>query len=554
MKSRKRTWFGLLVVVVLVAALGLLASCGSDKTTTTAGGGGGGATTTAAASNLAPEQTLTINIASEPPSIDPNIATDTTSALVINNIFEGLVRMQPDGSVTPGVAEKWEVSPDGLTYTFTLRGTDKWSNGDVVTSQDFKNSWTRILDPKTAGEYAYELFYIKGATEFNEGKGTADALGIDATDPKVLKVTLTTKVPWFVPLMAHQAYFPIPKKAVDQFADKWTDPANIITNGAYKLASWNHSADLTLQKNPDWRDASKVTLNTIKMVMITEATTGVAAFENGEIDVQEDLPAADIDRLKALPEYKVFPMLGTYYLGFNIKNPALEKVEVRKALALAIDRQGLIDNILKQGQKPATGFAPEGLPGFQTFHKDVWPATADVEGAKKLLAAAGYPGGAGLPEITIFYNTSESHKAIMEAIQEQWKAIGVKSVLKNMEWKQYMAFLPKDPSVQVFRMGWIADYNDAENFYGLLTTESGNNYTRWGNATYDSSLKASLDATSDADRYATYGQLEDILATDVPVAPVYWYTNPELVKTYVEGYAPNSMSITNLETVKILKH
>jgi oligopeptide transport system substrate-binding protein len=177
-----------------------------------------------------------------------------------------------------------------------------------------------------------------------------------------------------------------------------------------------------------------------------------------------------------------------------------------------------------------------------------------VAQAKQLLAAAGYPDGAGLPEITILYNTSESHKAIMEAIQEQWKAIGVKSVLKNMEWKQYMAFLPKDPSVQVYRMGWVADYNDAENFFGLLTTDSGNNYTRWSDPTYDSALKGSLDAATDADRWATYATLEQTLFDQVPVTPIYFYTNPDLVKTYVEGWAPNAMSFTNLETLKILKH
>jgi oligopeptide transport system substrate-binding protein len=553
LNSWKRTWLGLVLVVVLVGAVGLLASCGGT-TTTTSGAPTGGATTTAAASDLASDQTFIINIKEEPPSLDPNIATDTTSALIINNIFEGLTRMDGDGKVFPGLAEKWEVSPDGLTYTFNLRGTDKWSNGDVVTSQDFKNSWTRILDKKTAGEYAYELFYIKGATEWNAGTGTADQMAIDATDPKVLKVTLTSKVPWFVGLMAHQAYFPIPLKTVEQFGDKWTEPENIVTCGPFKLASWKHSSEVNLEKSADWRDASKVTLNTIKMVMILAETTGVAAFENGEIDVQETLPVADIDRLKTLPEYTVFPYLGTYYMGFNIKNPALAKVEVRKALGMAIDRQALIDNILKMGQKPATGWAPEGLPGFETWHKDNWPATADVAQAKQLLAAAGYPDGAGLPEIVMYYNTSESHKAVFEAIQEQWKAIGVKSTLKNMEWKQYMAFLPKDPSVMAFRMGWIADYVDAENFFVQLTTDSGNNYTRWSNKTYDKLETTSLDATTDADRYKAYADQEKILFDDVPVAPIYWYTNPQLVKKYVQGYHPNSMSFTNLETVKILKH
>jgi oligopeptide transport system substrate-binding protein len=554
LRSLKRTWLGLVLVVVVIGMVGLLSSCGGTDDTATTVPPEGVTTTAPAVSDLAPDQTLIENIKEEPPSLDPNIATDTTSSCIINNIFEGLTRMAPDGSVFPGLAEKWEVSPDGLTYTFYLRGTDKWTNGDVVTSQDFKNSWTRILDPKTAGQYAYELYYIKGATEWNDGSGTADKLAIDATDPKVLKVTLTSKVPWFVGLMAHTAYFPVPLKTIEQFGDKWTEPANIVTCGPFKLTGWNHASDLTMEKSADWRDASKVTLTKITKVMIGEETTGVAAFENGEIDIQQQLPVADIDRIKTLPEYVVFPYLGVYYMGFNTTNPALAKVEVRQALGMAIDRQGIIDNVVKQGQAPATGWAPPGLPGFDTFHKDNWPASPDVAKAKELLAAAGYPDGAGLPEITIFYNTSESHQAIMEAIQEQWKAIGVKSVLKNMEWKQYIDFLPKDPSVQAYRMGWIADYVDAENFYGLLTTKSGNNYTRWGSTTYDDTLKGSLDAATESDRYKAYGQLEQILADEAPATPIYWYTNPQLVKLYVKGYAPNAMSMTNFETISILKH
>ena len=185
-------------------------------------------------------------------------------------------------------------------------------------------------------------------------------MAIDATDPKVLKVTLKAPTPWFVPLMAHQAYFPIPKKTVDEFGDKWTEPANIVTNGPYKLTSWNHDSDITLEKWADWRDAANVTLDTIKMVMINEDTTGVAAFENGEIDIQSDLPIADMDRLKALPEYNVFPDLGVYYLGFNVSQSRWTTSDVRKALALAIDRQSIVDNVTKAGQIPASGFTPRG--------------------------------------------------------------------------------------------------------------------------------------------------------------------------------------------------
>ena len=209
MNSWKRTWLGLVLVVVVIGMVGLLASCGG--TTTTTGLAPEGTTTTAAAgSDLAPEQTLTYNTSSEPPSLDPDLATDTSSMKIINSIFEGLVYLNADGSVSPGAAEKWEVSADGLDYTFTLRGTDKWTNGDTVTSADFKASWLRMLDPATAADYAYQLYFIKGAEDYNGGKGTADAVAIDATDPKVLKVTLKAPTPWFVQMMATEHVLPDP--------------------------------------------------------------------------------------------------------------------------------------------------------------------------------------------------------------------------------------------------------------------------------------------------------------------------------------------------------
>lgn len=553
MKHSKAGWgFVLLISALAMVLVVALTGCGSEATTTTADTG---ATTTGAA-GLAQDQTLRMNIGTEPPSIDPNQAVDIVSINIINNVFEGLVHVDKQGVAYPGVAEKWETSEDGLTVTFYLRGTDRWTNGDTVTSQDFKDSWLRILDPETAAEYAYMLYCIKGAEEYNSGRGSAEALGIDASDPKVLKVELVSATPWFVPMVSHQAFFPIPKKVVEQYGDRWTEPENIVTNGPYELTVWNHESDMTLEKWADHRMAADIALQTIKLVMVGEATTGVAAFEAGEIDIQDDLPPADMVRLKALPEFKAFETLEVYYYGFNVKHAPLDKAEVRKALALAIDRQSIVDNISQAGEVPATSFTPPGMPGWDIYMKDdLLKPTADMEAAKILLAEAGYADPSTLPEIVIYYNDSDLHKSIATAIQEQWKQLGVKAALKSMEARQYFEFIGSNDEVMVFRASWIADFPDAYTFLDMLRGAGGNNATRWASAAYDKGLEDALQATDDNARYQIYSEMEQILQDEMPIAPIYWRTNPDLVKTYVQGYEPNPANgLIDLWTVQILRH
>ena len=381
-------------------------------------------------------------------------------------------------------------------------------------------------------------------------------MAIDASDSRVLKVTLTARTPYFLVLMTHQAFFPVPTWTVDSWGDGWTEPGHIVSNGPYRLVSWRHDSDLVLEKWAGFREASRIQLQTIRVGMIGETTTGVAAFDSGEMDVQQALPTVDMSRLKRLPEYKVYPELGVAYYGFNTATPPLDDPRVRKALALAIDRQALVDCVMQGDQRPATGLVPAGVKGFSLIRTDFLKPTADRDGALKLLADAGFPNGRGLPEIVISHPSTEGQRAVATAVQEQWRQIGATVRLQSMEWKQYLDYVQNSDQVMVYAMLWTADYSDPYTFLDSLRGGGGNNYTRWADPTFDQALDDALTLSSEEERYRLYGLMERLVSVDeMPVAPLFWSTNPELVKSYVAGYEPNPLGqLLNLWEVRILKH
>ena len=287
--------------------------------------------------------------------------------------MDPLVALDEDLNPVPAAAESFETSEDGLTVTLKLRDDLKWTNGDPVIAEDFIYSWKRTVSPELGADYAYQFYGIVGAQEYNscdpkkdKCAALADKMGVKAVDDKTLEIKLTTAQPWFLQQMAHHSFLAVNKKAVDQFGDKWTEAANIVTNGPFKLASWKHSSAIDLVKDPDWRDAEKVKLTRVNGRMISDGITAVQAFEAGETDVDAQPPPPDeIARLKETPEYVQYPSLGTYYYGFNVKN--VPDVKQRRAMALAVPRQSIIDNVSQGGQLPATGFTPKGMPGFDTI-------------------------------------------------------------------------------------------------------------------------------------------------------------------------------------------
>jgi ABC-type oligopeptide transport system substrate-binding subunit len=518
----------ILAAAALVAVAALVA----------AGCGGGGDKGAAGDGGPAESQVLRMAWGAEPPSLDPGLATDTTSSNVLLNIMDPLVRLGKDLQPVPSLAESWDV--DGKVVTFHLRDDGRWTNGDPVTARDFEYSWKRTLDPKLAADYAYQLYGIVGAEAYNNAKPeqTAelrDKVGVKALDDRTLQVTLTSAQPWFVQQVAHHSFLAVHKATVEKHGAKWTDAKNIVTNGPFKLTSWKHDASITLEKNAGWRNAADVALDRVEGKIIVEGTTRLQAFQAGEVDVLDGggLPSSSMPRLKQTPEYEQYPALGTYYYGFNLKN--IPDVDQRRAMAMAIDRQTIIDHFAQADQIPATGMVPKGMPGFEVIEQHYLPARADLERAHRLMAQVENP----KRQVTLVYNNAPGHKEIAVAVQGMWKELGIHVTIKAQEWAQFLQVLGPPPSdtVYVYRLGWIADYGDPMNFLELWTSKSGNNNSRFASPAYDRLIAKARNTPNDAARYELYRQAEAMLTGPqgaMPIAPIYWYTYTNLERESVK--------------------
>ena len=546
---RSNRWLLLVAAVVAALALGA-AGCGGDDDD--AAGDTGEA-------EPAAEQVLRINIGSEPPSLDPTLATDNISSFVLSQIQDGLVSLDETGEVVSELAETWD--EEGNVVTFHLREDGMWTNGEPLTANDFVYAWKRILDPEIAAEYAYQLLGIEGASEYNgctpagsaKCAALADQVGVRAVDDYTLEVTLTSEQPWFVSQTSHQSFFPVPQATVEEFGDTWTEPANIVTSGPFQLTEWSHDESLTLEKWDEWREADSVTLTRVEARMISDPVTALQAFENGEIDACLDNncePPQEIDRLKETDTWFVVPNLATYYYGFNLEN--IPDVNQRKAMALAIDRTVIVENVTKAGEIPATNMTPEGVPGFDVLRQDYLPATADLEQAQALMEQVQSP----KTDITLFYNNAPGHREIAVAIQSMWQEIGLNVDIKQQEWAQFLEFIgpPPDNAVDVFRLGWLGDFVEAFNFLELWMCDSGNNSTGYCSEEYDAIINEARATPDDDARYELYRQAEEILFAedgDFPIIPIYWYTTSYMHATTVEGWTPNIIAQYDLTKVSI---
>ncbi|HTJ77451.1 MAG TPA: peptide ABC transporter substrate-binding protein [Rariglobus sp.] len=495
------------------------------------------------AASATPLKVLRFGNGAEPQDIDPQVVTGVSENKIINALFEGLVIETPSGvGVAPGVAERWDVSSDGLVYTFHLRTDARWSDGRPVTATDFVRSYERILTPALAAEYAYQLYPLVGAEAFNKGTLTDfTQVGVKAIDAQTLQLTINNRTPYLLEEMKHYAWFAVPMDVIAKFnglarkGTDWTRPGNFVGNGPFILKEWKPNQRLVVTRSPTYWDRATVKLDEIDFMPIESGETEERMFRSGQLEKTESLPLNKIAVYKRdFPlMYREDPYYGVYFYRLNVTKPPLNDVRVRRALAIAIDRDAIVRDILRGGQKPAWNFTPPS-PSFVSTAR----IPDNLTEARRLLSEAGYPDGKNFPHVELLYNTLEAHRTIAEAIQQMWKTrLGVDITLRNQEWKVYLDS-QNTGNYQITRAGWIGDYPDPSTFVGMWMTGAGNNQTGWSNSTYDRLLRASTSAATEAERMADYQQLEQILADEVPVIPIYFYTHVYALNPYVKGWVP----------------
>ncbi|SFC55085.1 peptide ABC transporter substrate-binding protein [Clostridium uliginosum] len=492
---------------------------------------------------------MTYNLGADPKTLDPALTAAVDSGTVIVNLFEGLYKLDKNNKATPGIAESYDLSADGKVYTFHLKKDAKWSNGDALTANDFEYAWKRVLNPKTAAEYAYQMTYIKGADDYNKGlnNATADSVGVKATDENTLEVTLVNPCPYFVELTAFPCYFPVNKAVVEGNAE-WANKAETyVSNGPFKMTDYKIKDQIVLDKNSNYYGAANVKLDKLNIKLVTEETSSWASFQTGDFDMVETVPASEIQGALANGSATKFENLGTGFFVVNISDKvdaidpaaakALKDAKVRKALTYAIDRTQIVKNVLKGGQEPAYSLIPKGIvgPDGKDFaSKEYFKPEGNLEEAKKLLAEAGYPNGEGFPTLVVLYNPDSSNGDLAQALQDMWKTnLGITVELQSQEWKVFQTTRTAK-QYQIGRHSWSADYIDPMTFLDMWESTSGMNDAGYNNPKYDKLVEAAKIEQDATKRFELMHQAEDVLMEDMPIIPLNYNSKVKGVKSYVK--------------------
>ncbi len=482
---------------------------------------------------------LRVNIELDPDSMDPALIASRYPGEIANTLFEGLVRLDEKGEPKPGIAESWAVSPDGLTYTFTLRKNARWTDGHPVTAQDFVYSWERELQPETAAPLVSNLFYIKGATAYNKGElKDRSQLGLTAKDDYTLETVMEAPTPFWVKLTAFFNMLPVHRESVEAAPKEWTrKPETYISNGPFKLEKWTPDQELSVVKNPDYWAKDEVKLDRIVFRMVNDRNTAYQMVQAGELDVMEPAPAAAAQLLKDGKAVST-PVSRLYFVRLNNSTPPFSNANVRKAFALALERAPLVDQVLQGGQKPGFGVIPAGLSSgageFRALAGDLFKE--DPAQAKELLATGLRELGlSSLPDFTFDYFTNDVNKKVAEVLQAQWKKnLGVELRLNAIERKSFIESMRKgDYTAALYSTS--ADFDDAINLLTQFVTGDGYNYGKYSNPEYDRLINQVLKEADAKKRADQMVQAEKVLLGDMGLAPLFYDAQIRVVQPYVKG-------------------
>jgi len=497
-------------------------------------------------STLAAEQVVRRGNGEEPETLDPHLAVGVPSAHILRDLFEGLTTESPDGDIIPGAALRWNISRDARTYTFYLRRDLTWSNGDPLTAEDFIYSLRRAASPETAANSARMLLPVLNAREVLAGELPAEELGVSLLDEYTLQITLTGPTPYFLGLLTHPIAYPVNRRNLEEDGDQFSRPGKLVSNGAYLLAEWTPRVEIVLRRNPAYREADRTVIKRVHYLPIEDHSSEVKAFRAGEIDWTNEVPNNQFRWLqKNYPdELVVSPWMGSYFFGFNLtQEPFVDNPSLRMALVLAIDRQILTDKVTQFGEHPSYALVPPGIDGYVPFSPEYadWTQAERNHEALRLYEQAGYSEERPL-RIEIRYNTSENHKKIALAVASMWKQVlGVNTTLVNEEFRVFLQNRAQKVVTQVFRAGWISDYNDPYSFLELFRTGHGRNDYGYSNSTFDALLDQVGTERVQARRERLMYEAERVLMSDHVIVPVYTYVTKRLVSSQLKGWQNNVM-------------
>ena len=506
---------------------------------------------------LAKEQVFRKNNGAEPGTLDPHRAEGVPASNILRDLFEGLVVELPNGEYIPGIAESWTVSEDSKRYVFKIRKNAKWSNGDAFTAYDYVYSFKRSVDPKTLSNYSSMLYPIKNARAIVMGEASPEQLGVYSEDENTLVVELEKPTPYFLSLLTHSTTYPVHRESIEKLGKLFTRPGNLVSNGAFKLEEWRVQSHIKIIKNEQYWDNESTTLEATYYYSLDDANSALKRYRANELDFTDTIPLEQLTLIKnrMADEYRVAPYFGSYYYGFNnTKAPFKNNPKLRTALNMAIDRDILVNIVIGAGQIPAYSFVPP-VKTFQPIEPEwsTWSKEKREAEALRLYQEAGYSKDKPL-EVEILYNTSENHKKVALAVAAMWKqALGAKTILRNQEWKVFLDTRRMQNETQIFRAGWIGDYDDPYTFSQMLHAENEMNHPGYDSEEYNRLVDLAATKNAGEDRLNDLRAAERVLTKDLPIIPLYFYVSQHMIKPWVIGLEDNVMDHHYSKYVKILK-